>query len=107
MQVTPRELPMSQEPTGGPATPTFNALAERLGDGPLRTLVTLHVRAGTLAPVAAVDDLEQSVRRPMRAPARGREADELRAPVARVSSRLGVALQSSGRRIQAVSKAAH
>jgi hypothetical protein len=59
MQVTPRELPMSQEPTGGPATPTFNALAERLGDGPLRTLLTLHVRAGTLAPVAAVDDLER------------------------------------------------
>jgi hypothetical protein len=34
-------------------------LSERLRDGPLRTLLTLHGRAGTLAPVAAVDDLER------------------------------------------------
>jgi hypothetical protein len=38
---------------------TFDSLAERLRDGPLRTLLTLHVRAGVLAPVAAIDDLER------------------------------------------------
>jgi hypothetical protein len=48
---------MSQGPTGGAASMTFEALAERLGDGPLRTLLTLHLRAGALTPVAAVDDL--------------------------------------------------
>jgi hypothetical protein len=57
MQLTQYELPMSQEPTSGFATMTFDALAERLSDGPLRTLLRMHVRAGTLAPVAAVDDL--------------------------------------------------
>ncbi len=38
---------------------TFESLAERLRDGPLRSLLTLHVRAGVLAPVAAIDDLER------------------------------------------------
>ena len=38
---------------------TFESLAERLRDGPLRTLLTLHVRAGTSAPIAAEGDLER------------------------------------------------
>lgn len=38
---------------------TFESLAERLRDGPLRTLLTLHVRSGLLAPIAAIDDLER------------------------------------------------
>jgi hypothetical protein len=50
---------MSQEPTGRPAATTFESLAERLRDGPLRTLLTLHVRAGTSAPIAAEGDLER------------------------------------------------
>jgi hypothetical protein len=38
---------------------TFESLTERLCEGPLRTLLALHVRAGMLAPVAAIDDLER------------------------------------------------
>ena len=48
---------MSPEPRHRSATSSFESLSERLRDGPLRTLLTLHGRAGTLAPVAAVDDL--------------------------------------------------
>ncbi len=59
MPVTRREPPVSHEPTGRPADMSFQSLAERLRDGPLRTLLTLHVRAGLLAPVAAIDDLER------------------------------------------------
>ena len=50
---------MPHEPTDRPADMTFESLAERLRDGPLRTLLTLQVRAGMLAPVAAVQDLQR------------------------------------------------
>ena len=50
---------MSPEPRDRSATSSFESLSERLRDGPLRTLLTLHGRAGTLAPVAAVGDLER------------------------------------------------
>jgi len=59
MPITRRESPLSQEPTGRPAGMTFELLAERLRDGPLRTLLTLHVRTGVATPVAAIDDLER------------------------------------------------
>jgi hypothetical protein len=36
-------------PNTRPVATTVDALAERLRDGPLRTLLTLHVRAGMLA----------------------------------------------------------
>jgi hypothetical protein len=39
---------MSSEIPGLPADMTPESLAERLREGPLRTLLTLHVRAGTL-----------------------------------------------------------
>lgn len=59
MPVTRREPSVSHEPIARPADLTFESLAERLRDGPLRTLLTLHVRAGILAPIAAIDDLER------------------------------------------------
>ena len=59
MPITRREPLMCPEPPGRPADMTFESLAERLREGPFRTLLTLHVRAGTLAPVATIDDLER------------------------------------------------
>jgi len=50
---------MSSEIPGLPADMTPESLAERLREGPLRTLLTLHVRAGTSAPIAAEGDLER------------------------------------------------
>jgi hypothetical protein len=47
------------EPPGRPAAMTFASLAERLLEGPFRTLLTLHARAGTLATVAEDGDLER------------------------------------------------
>lgn len=35
---------------------TFESLAERVREGPLRTLLTLHVRAGVLAGDAEADE---------------------------------------------------
>ncbi len=59
MRITRRDPSVLQEPTGHPADMTFESLAERLRDGPLRTLLTLHVRTGVVTPVAAIDDLER------------------------------------------------
>jgi hypothetical protein len=38
---------------------TFESLAERLREGPLRTMLTLHVRAGVLAADAGADDRQR------------------------------------------------
>jgi len=35
---------------------TFESLAERLREGPLRTLLTMHVRAGVIAAETAASD---------------------------------------------------
>jgi hypothetical protein len=42
--------------TTQPIAKTLDSLAERLRDGPLRTLLTLHVRAGMLAGDIETDD---------------------------------------------------
>jgi hypothetical protein len=49
MAITRLEIPLSPEIAGRPGATTFASLAELLRDGPLRTLLTLHVRAGLLA----------------------------------------------------------
>lgn len=38
---------------------TFDSLAERLRDGPFRTLLTLHVKSGMLAGDAGADERER------------------------------------------------
>ncbi len=43
-------------PIPQPVAPTVHSLADRLRDGPLRTLLTLHVRAGMLADDSDSDD---------------------------------------------------
>jgi hypothetical protein len=45
-------------PTPRPGA-TFDSLADRLRDGPLRTLLTLHVRAGMLADGSDTDESER------------------------------------------------
>lgn len=47
---------MPTEIPGHAAAMTFASLAERLREGPLRTLLTLHVRAGVLGADADADD---------------------------------------------------
>jgi hypothetical protein len=47
---------MRSEPSP-PAPTTFSSLAERLLEGPFRTLVSLHVRASTLAATTENGDL--------------------------------------------------
>ncbi len=49
MPTTRRETPTFSEPTDPHAAMTVESLANRLREGPLRTLLTLQVRAGVLA----------------------------------------------------------
>ena len=42
-----------------PVTMTFSSLAERLLEGPFRTLLSLHVRASTLAATTEDGDLKR------------------------------------------------
>jgi len=49
MSVTRSETPLSPEIPGRRGSTTFQSLTEHLRDGPLRTLLTLHVRAGVVA----------------------------------------------------------
>jgi hypothetical protein len=46
-------------PSTQPVAKTLDSLAERLRDGPLRTLLTLHVRAGMLAGDPESDDAQR------------------------------------------------
>ena len=57
MAITRPETPLSPEIPGGQPATTFESLTDRLRDGPLRTLLTLHVRAGVLAG-SEVDDAQ-------------------------------------------------
>lgn len=51
---------MPQEiPTPPPVAMTFESLSERLREGPLRTLLTVHVRAGMLAGDTDTDHAER------------------------------------------------
>jgi hypothetical protein len=50
---------MTSETPGPRDAMTFESLAERLREGPLRTLLSLHVRAGLLADVAEADDRQR------------------------------------------------
>jgi hypothetical protein len=58
MSQTPRTTSALAETTGPSAAMTFESLAERLREGPLRTLLTMHVRAGAIAadPDAGADE---------------------------------------------------
>ena len=49
---------MRPEPPARPAAVTFESLSERVLEGPFRTLLTLHVRAGTMAATTESGDLE-------------------------------------------------
>lgn len=49
MSAIPSEKPTPPEISGRPTAVTFPALTERLREGSLRTLLTLHVRAGVVA----------------------------------------------------------
>ena len=46
---------MLEDLLGPPAPVTIESLAARLRDGPLRTILTLQIKAGTLVAVAAND----------------------------------------------------
>jgi hypothetical protein len=50
---------MSSEIPGLPVDMTPESLAERLREGPLRTMLTLHVRAGTLATLPEKDSAQR------------------------------------------------
>ena len=56
MSITRPDPSAPPESLTRPASLTFESLAERLREGPLRTLLTLHVRAGVLAVDAETDD---------------------------------------------------
>jgi len=56
MTVTTLKPALRSEPNPRAAT-TFSSLAERLLEGPFRTLVSLHVRASTLAATTEDGDL--------------------------------------------------
>ena len=49
MSITPFEPLVRSELHGSSIATTFSSLAERLLEGPFKTLVSLHVRASTLA----------------------------------------------------------
>ena len=49
MSVTRPETPLSPEIPGRQGVTTCESLTERLRDGPLRTLLTLHVRSALIA----------------------------------------------------------
>ena len=55
MSVTRPETPLSPEIPGRHGATTLHSLTERLRDGPLRTLLTLQVRAGVVA-ASELDD---------------------------------------------------
>jgi hypothetical protein len=59
MSATRSDPSVSSETLGHAAGTTFESLAERLREGPLRTLLTLHVRAGVLAVDADADDRQR------------------------------------------------
>lgn len=50
---------MSSKNRMSPASLTFDSLAERLREGPFRTLLTLHVKAGMLAGDAEADERDR------------------------------------------------
>lgn len=56
MCVIRSELPLLDESNGPPEAMSFESLAERLREGPLRTLLTLNVRAVMLAAGVGDDD---------------------------------------------------
>jgi hypothetical protein len=57
MSVTTLKPVMRSELPSQPVATTFSSLAERLLEGPFRTLVSLHVRASTLAATTEDGDL--------------------------------------------------
>ena len=57
MTVTTLKPAMRSELPSPPVAMTFSSLAERLLEGPFRTLVSLHVRASTLAATTEDGDL--------------------------------------------------
>jgi hypothetical protein len=52
-------MPQEPPPTPPPVAMTFESLSDRLREGPLRTLLTLHVRAGMLAGDEDTDDAQR------------------------------------------------
>ena len=55
MTTTIPDRPVIADLLGPPPAMTFESLAARLRDGPLRTMLTLQIKAGTLAAVAEND----------------------------------------------------